>query len=275
SKPAGGNDFQEFIAQTHGERLPLYGHNLFERAPSTFAPVENIPVTPDYVIGPGDELFIRAWGQIDIDYRATVDRNGMVNIPKVGSIPVAGVQYKDITPHIKAAVSRNFRNFELLVTMGQLRSIQIFVVGQARRPGAYTVSSLSTLVNALFAAGGPSPSGSMRAIQLKRGNDTVTEFDLYDLLLKGDKSKDARLLPRDVIYFPPIGPLAAISGAVKHPAIYELKGGATMATLLEYAGGLTTTAQTKVASIERIQDRETRTVDQFSIDLQGLARTVK
>ncbi|HEX6317872.1 MAG TPA: SLBB domain-containing protein, partial [Burkholderiales bacterium] len=272
---AESNDFQDFIAQSIGQRLPLYGYNLFQRAPSTFAPVENIPVTPNYIIGPGDELLIRAWGQIDVDYRATVDRNGMINIPRVGSVPVAGVQYKDLTEHVRIAVSRNFRNFELLVTMGQLRSVQIFVVGQARRPGAYTVSSLSTLVNAIFAAGGPSTRGSMRAIQLKRGNQTVTEFDVYDLLLRGDKAKDAALLPGDVIYFPPVGPLAAISGAVKNPAIYELKGPTAMATLLDYAGGLTTTAQTRTANIERIQDRETRVVDQFSLTLGGLARTIQ
>ncbi|HEX6268550.1 MAG TPA: SLBB domain-containing protein, partial [Burkholderiales bacterium] len=269
------NDFQQFIEQSVGQRLPLYGYNLFHRAPSTFAPVENIPVTPDYVIGPGDELLIRAWGQIDVDYRATVDRNGMINIPRVGSIPVAGVRYRDLTGHVKTSVSRNFRNFELLVTMGQLRSVQIFVVGQARTPGAYTVSSLSTLVNAIFAAGGPSTRGSMRAIQLKRGNDTVTEFDVYDLLLRGDKSKDAALLPGDVIYFPPIGALAAISGAVKNPAIYELKGPTAMATLLDYAGGLTTTAQTRRVSIERIQDRESRVVDQLTLDMGGLARTIQ
>jgi len=269
------NDFQNFIAQSIGQRLPLYGYDLFRRAPSTFAPVENIPVTPDYIIGPGDELLIRAWGQIDVDYRATVDRNGMINIPRVGSVPVAGVQYKDLSEHVRVAVSRNFRNFELLVTMGQLRSVQIFVVGQARRPGAYTVSSLSTLVNAIFAAGGPSTRGSMRAIQLKRGNQTVTEFDVYDLLLRGDKSRDAALLPGDVIYFPPIGSLAAISGAVKNPAIYELKGPTAMATLLDYAGGLTTTAQTRRVTIERIQDRESRVVDQFSLTIGGLARTIQ
>src|SRR5205823_10879767 len=141
------------------------------------------------------------------------DRNGMINIPRVGSIPVAGVPYKDISAHVRTAVSRNFRNFELMVTMGQLRSIQIFVVGQARRPGAYTVSSLSTLVNAVFSAGGPSGHGSMRAIQLKRGNSTVTKLDLYDLLLSGDKSRDVPLLPGDVIYFPPMGPLAAVAGS--------------------------------------------------------------
>lgn len=269
------NEFQEFIAQALGQTLPLYGYNLFLGAPSTFAPVENIPVTPDYIIGPGDELLIRAWGQIDVDYRAVVDRNGMINIPRVGSIPVAGVAYKDITPHVRTAVSRNFRNFELMVTMGQLRSIQIFVVGQARRPGAYTVSSLSTLVNAVFAAGGPSSRGSMRAIQLKRGNSIVTELDLYDLIALGDKSKDAPLLPGDVIYFPPIGPLVALSGSVNNAAIFELKRQTSVGQLLDLAGGLTTTAQTRRASIERIDEREARSVDQFSLDYDGLRRPVK
>jgi protein involved in polysaccharide export with SLBB domain len=269
------NDFQDFINQTTGQKLPLYGYDLFRRAPSTFAPVENVPVTPDYLIGPGDELLVRAWGQIDIDYRATVDRNGAISIPRVGSIQVAGLKYENLTPAVKQAVSKNFRNFELLVTMGQLRSIQIFVVGQARSPGAFTVSSLSTLVNAVFAAGGPSTRGSMRAIQLKRGAHVVTEFDLYDLLLRGDKSKDAPLLPGDVIYFPPAGPLAAVSGNVKNPAIYELKGPASVVTLIDYAGGLTTTAQTKKVTIERIENRETRVVDQFALDAGGMARTVK
>src|SRR5207245_1658250 len=192
------NEFQEFIAASTGKKLPIFGFNLFE-APSTFAPVENIPVTGDYVIGPGDELLVRAWGQIDVDFRAIVDRNGMVNIPRVGSIPVAGVRYQDLTSHVRTAVSRNFRNFELLVTMGQLRSVQIFVVGAARRPGAYTVSSLSTLVNAVFAAGGPSEHGSMRAIQLKRGNSPVTELDYAGLkrpIKDGDLVSILSITPR-------------------------------------------------------------------------------
>src|SRR6267142_2555649 len=269
------NDFQEFIAQSSGQTLPLYGYNLFQGTPSTFAPVENIPVTGDYVVGPGDELLIRAWGQIDVDYRAVVDRNGMVNIPRVGSVPVAGVPYKDITRHIRTAVARNFRNFELMVTMGQLRSIQIFVVGQARRPGAYTVSSLSTLINAIFAVGGPSTRGSMRNIQLKRGNSVVAELDLYDLIALGDKSRDVQLLPGDVIYFAPIGSLVALAGSVNNPAIFELKRQATVGQLIELAGGLTTTAQTRRASIERIDERQTRTVDQFSLDYDGLRRPLK
>lgn len=268
-------DFQEFINQSTGQTLPLYGYDLFRRPPSTFAPLENIPVTSDYLIGPGDELLIRAWGQIDVDYRATVDRNGAINIPRVGTVQVAGLRYQDLSSAVKKAVSKNFRNFELIVTLGQLRSIQIFVVGQARSPGAYTVSSLSTLVNAVFAAGGPSTRGSMRAIQLKRGAQVVTEFDLYDLLLRGDKSKDAALLPGDVIYFPPAGALAAVSGNVKNPAIYELKGPASVVTLLDYAGGLTTTAQVKNVTIERIENHDTRVVDQFALDAGGMARTVK
>src|SRR6267378_4681372 len=268
------NEFQEFITASTGKKLPIFGSNLFE-APSTFAPVENVPVTPDYIIGPGDELLIRAWGQIDVDYRAVVDRSGMINIPRVGSIPVAGVPYKDITAHVRTAVSRNFRNFELMVTMGQLRSIQIFLVGQARRPGAYTVSSLSTLVNAVFSAGGPSTRGSMRHIQLKRGASVVTELDLYDLIALGDKSKDAPLLPGDVIYFPPIGPLVALSGSVNNPAIFELKAATNIGQLIDLAGGLTTTAQTRKASIERIDERQARSVDQFSLDYDGLHRALK
>jgi polysaccharide biosynthesis/export protein len=268
------NEFQDFIAVSTGKKLPIFGFNLFE-APSTFAPVENIPVTPDYVIGPGDELLVRAWGQIDVDFRAPVDRNGMINIPRVGSIPVAGVRYQDLTSHVRTAVSRNFRNFELLVTMGQLRSVQIFVVGQARRPGVYTVSSLSTLVNAIFAAGGPAAHGSMRAIQLKRGNSIVSEIDLYDLLLSGDKSKDVPLLPGDVIYFPPMGPLAAVAGSANNPAIFELKGPTNVGKLLDLAGGLTTTAQAQRVTLERIDERKTRSVDQIALDYDGLRRPIR
>ncbi len=268
------NEFQEFIWASTGHVLPLYGYNLFE-APTTFAPVDNVPVTPEYVIGPGDELLIRAWGQIEIDYRAMVDRNGMINIPRVGTVQVAGVRYQDLNNFLRISISRNFRNFELMVTMGQLRAIQIFVVGQARRPGAYTVSSLSTLVNAVFAAGGPSTRGSLRAIQLKRGTQVITELDLYDLLLSGDKSKDAPVLPGDVIYIPPVGPLAAVTGSVNNPAIFELKGDTTVGALMQYAGGLATTAQSRRVTIERIEDRKTRAVDQFDLDADAAKRPVK
>jgi len=274
-RPEEKNEFQDFIAASTGRPLPIFGQSLFRDVPSTFAPVENIPVTPDYVIGPGDELYIRAWGQIDVDYRTTVDRSGTISIPRVGVINVGGIKYQDIGAYIKNAVARVFRGFELTVTMGQLRSVQIFVVGQARRPGSYTVSSLSTLVNAVFAAGGPSNRGSMRSIQLKRGAKTVADLDLYELLVYGDKSKDVPLLPGDVIYFAPIGPLAAVAGSVNAPAIYELKGATTLEKLIEWSGGLATTAQTRTATLERIDARHARVVDKFSLDRTALARPLQ
>ena len=269
------NEFQDFVATSLGRPLPLFGYNLFVGVPSTFAPVDRVPVTPDYVIGPGDEILIRAWGQVDVDIRAVVDRNGLINIPKVGDINVAGIRYQELTGYLKSAIGRVFRNFELNVSLGQLRSIQIFVVGQAKRPGSYTVSSLSTLVNAVFASGGPSVRGSMRRIQLKRGDRTVTEFDVYDLLLKGDKSKDAQLLPGDVIYIPQVGYLTGIAGSVNEPAIYELKDRTSLGDLIALAGGFTTTAAGQKATVERIVDRKARRVDEFPLDQTGLERELQ
>ena len=268
-------EFQEFVAHSVGRYLPIFGFNLFEGVPTTFAPVDSIPVTPDYVVGPGDEIVIRAWGQVDIDYRAVVDRNGIINIPRVGNVNVVGIRYQDLTGYLRTAIGRIFRNFQLSVALGQLRSIQVFVVGQARRPGSYTVSSLSTLVNAVFASGGPSPRGSMRRVQLKRGDRTVTEFDLYDLLLKGEKSKDAQLLPGDVIYIPPVGELAAIHGSVNEPAIYELKSRTTLDDLIQLSGGLSTTAEGRRVTVERIADRRMRTLDEFTLDTTGLERELR
>jgi protein involved in polysaccharide export with SLBB domain len=268
-------EFQEFVASSLGRKLPIYGHSLFDRVPTTFAPVDRIPVTDDYVIGPGDEVLIRAWGQIDLDGKLVVDREGEVFLPKVGALAVAGLKYQQLPEFFRTAIGRVFRNFDLTVSLGQLRSIQVFVVGQARHPGNYTVSSLSTLVNALFASGGPSASGSMRRIQLKRNNLVVTEFDFYDLLLRGDKSKDARLLPGDVIYIPPTGPSIAIAGSVNVPAIYELRDGMTLAGAVEMAGGLATTADGQKAVVERIENHGTRRVEEFPLDQQGWVRPLK
>ena len=273
--PPERNEFQEFVQKSLGRELKLFGYELFEEGPSTFAPLVGVPVPSDYVIGPGDEILIRAWGQIDVDVRATVDRNGRIYIPKVGSINVAATRYQDLDARVRSAVSRIFKNFDLVVTLGELRSIQIFVVGQVRKPGSYTVSSLSTLVNALFVSGGPSGKGSMRRIQLKRGERIVSEFDIYDLLLKGDKSKDAQLLPGDVIFVPSIGQLAAISGSVNNSAIFELKNKQTLDDLIMMAGGLTTTAFGQSVLLERIENRTVRTVDEFTLDKVGLAKPVK
>ena len=268
------SEFQKFVALSVGHSLPLYGYELFRKSPDTFAPVDNIPVTPDYTIGPGDELVVHIWGQVEANQSVVVDRDGMINIPKVGPISVVGVRYQNLDAHIKAAVGRMFRNFELSVSLGKLRSIQVFVVGQAARPGNYTISSLSTLVNALFASGGPSTKGSMRHIQLKRAGKVVTDFDLYDLLQKGDKSKDVQLLSGDVIYIPTIGQMAAISGSINTPAIFELKGNESLSSLLGLAGGLTNVAAGQKVSVERIHEREIRKVDEFLLDAGGLAKQI-
>jgi polysaccharide biosynthesis/export protein len=269
------SEFQTFVAQSTGQALPMYGYDLFRKSPKTFAPVDRIPVTPDYTIGPGDELLVRMWGQVEADLSVVVDRDGMINLPKVGQIGVVGVRYQNLQRHLKAAVSRNFQNFELDVSLGKLRSVQVFVVGQAARPGNYTVSSLSTLVNALFASGGPSARGSMRHIQLKRAGKIVTEFDMYDLLLKGDKSKDVQLLSGDVIYIPNIGAMAAVAGSVNTSAIFELKGQENLADLLKLAGGLTNVAAGQKVSVERIHARETRKVDEFELGKDGLAKLIQ
>src|SRR3984885_73507 len=158
-------EFQQLIANSIGKMLPIYGVNLFLNPPSTFAPLNIVPVTPDYVVGPGDELLIQVWGQVTLNGRYVVDRSGSIYIPQAGSVHVAGLSFAQMHDFLKAQMGRVFRNFDLNVNMGQLRSIQVFVVGQARRPGSYTISSLSTLINALFATGGPTPQGSLRHIQ--------------------------------------------------------------------------------------------------------------
>jgi polysaccharide export outer membrane protein len=263
-------EFQDFVTSSLGYHLNIFGQSLFRNVPSTFAPVDRIPVTPDYLIGPGDELLLRAWGQIDVNYRAIVDRTGAIYLPKVGPISVAGVRYDQLNSYLKSAISRVFKNFDLDVTLGRLRAVQVFVVGQVRRPGSYTVSSLSTMVNALFASGGPSKRGSMRRILLKRQGKDVTSFDLYDLIAFGDKSKDVQLLSGDVILVPPVGHLVAIAGSVNVPAIYELKEHETLGELLGYAGGLTTTASGQKTFIDRIDDRQVRHTAELDLSSAGL-----
>ena len=264
-------EFQLLVANSIGKMLPIYGVNLFRNLPSTFAPLNMVPVTPDYVVGPGDELLIQMWGQVTLNGRFRVDRSGSIFVPQVGSVHVAGIKFEQMHDFLKSQVERVFRNFDLNVNLGQLRSIQVFVVGQARRPGSYTISSLSTLTNALFATGGPTPQGSLRHIQLKRGGKVVVEFDLYDLLQRGDKSKDEQLLPGDVIYIPPVGPQIAVAGSVHAPAIYELKStdSTTVADVLELAAGPTNVASVQKVRLERVDEHRRRSMTEIALDAQG------
>jgi polysaccharide biosynthesis/export protein len=270
SAPEPPSEFQRFAASSIGQILPIFGAALFEKVPTTYAPLDRVPVTAEYVIGPGDEILLRVWGQVGLDLRLQVDRAGSVYIPQVGNVNVSGIQFRQLSDYMRSQLGRVFRNFDLSVSMGQLRSIQIFVMGQARRPGTYTVSSLSTLVNALFASGGPSAQGSMRHVQLKRGSQVAADLDLYDLLLRGDKSGDARLMPEDVIYIPTVGPQIAASGSLKNPAIYELKDEKTIGELIQMSGGLSPTADRKRATIERIKEGVSREVLDIALGSDGL-----
>jgi protein involved in polysaccharide export with SLBB domain len=268
--PAAPTDFQLLVRSSLGTLLPVYGDSLFRQVPSTFAPLREVNVTPGYVLGPGDQLVVRIWGQVNFNAQLTVDRSGSIFLPQVGEIHVAGLPYAEVRQHLHDALSHIYRSFEINVEMGQLRSIQVFVVGLARRPGTYTLSSLSTLVTALFATGGPAVQGSLRNIELRRNGQTVTHFDLYDLLIFGDMSKDTQLLPGDVIYIPPVGAEVAVAGDVRVPAIYELKDGTTVEQVLRFAGGLASTASLSRASLERLDAHKARTVLDISLEGPGL-----
>jgi protein involved in polysaccharide export with SLBB domain len=253
-------EFQQLALESTGQVLPIFGENLFQNVPSTFAPVDNIPVSPDYVIGPGDEIRVQLFGQVNQQGSYVVDRTGNISYPDVGTLHVAGTKYSQLPGFLKQQLGRVYRNFDLTANLGQLRSIQIFVVGQARRPGSYTVSSLSTLLNALFASGGPLPQGSLRDIQLQRAGKTIVHFDLYDLLLHGDKTKDVVLEPADVIFIPPVGAQIALSGSVDNPAIYEVLPGTTATQAITLAGGETSVATGSQVRIERIWEHSMRSL---------------
>ena len=265
SSPQPPTEFQLMVSESVGRMLPIYGSGLFREPPSTFAPLLNVPVPTSYVIGPGDELDVQIWGQVNVDLHASVDRDGAIYVPKVGSITVAGVHYGDLRGFLQERIARIYRNFHIAVTLGKLRAIDIYVTGDARAPGRYTISSLSTLVNAIFATGGPSSAGSMRHIELERDGQVITDFDIYALLLKGDKSNDAQLLPGDVIYIPPIGPQVAIAGSVNVPSIYELKSDTDfLADAIAMAGGLNEVADATKLTIERIDNHDVRSVTEYS-----------
>jgi polysaccharide biosynthesis/export protein len=266
------SEFEEYVSgnvsSSVATNIRQFGYDLFTRPPSSFAPVEEVPVGPDYVIGPGDEIKVSIWGSIEGQWTSVVDRDGTISLPKLGQIGVTGLTFNELKETLRKELSKYYTGFEMNVSMGSLRTIQVYVVGNAHRPGSYTISSLSTLLNALFQVGGPSKTGTMRDIRVERNGKTVTRFDLYDLLLKGDKTKDIRLMPEDVIFIPPVGPLVGIAGSVHTPAIYELKGENKISQLIGMAGGLSAVAFTGRVQIERIIDNRTQVV--FESDLESI-----
>lgn len=239
-------------AEVAREALKQFGYDLFAGTPTTFAPATDIPVPLNYVVGPGDTVQVQLFGKENAEYALTVTREGELQFPGIGPITVAGLTFREMKAMLSERIARQMIGVKASITMGPLRSIRVFVLGDAYRPGSYTVSALSTMTNALFYSGGIRRIGSLRDIQLKRAGKIVTRLDLYDLLLRGDTSGDTRLQPGDVIFVPPIGKTAGIAGEVRRPAVYELRKEKTVRELLEMAGGLLPTAYPQAAQIERI-----------------------
>ena len=277
TRNAGPSQFQRFVQESTGRLLPVFGRDLFD-TPQAYAADSAAPPPLDYVLGTGDEVALQVWGPIDFNSRLTIDRNGQVNIPKVGVIMLAGVAVRDLEKTLQGHLGKVFTNFQVNASLGRLRGIQVYVVGQAQQPGTFNLSSLSTLVNALFASGGPNANGSMRSIELKRAGKTISTLDLYDFIGRGDKSRDLPLMSGDVIVIPPVGPRVAVTGAFDQAAIYELKAGRTsVAEILSLSGGLPTLATAQKALLERItrESNPPRQVQEIALNEQGLRQALQ
>lgn len=245
--------------------LRQYGYSLFASPVSTFAPITDVPVGPDYILGPGDDLAINIWGAMESGGVRTVDRNGQIILPTSGPLRVWGLSFSQAERLIRDQLSRSYPGFQTNVTMGRLRTIRVYVVGEVCQPGSFTISSLATVTNALFAAGGPLKLGSLRNVQLKRNHHDVGTLDLYDFLLRGDKTSDFRLESGDTIFVPPVGPVAAVEGEIKRPGIYELKGTTKVSDLIEMAGGVM--PQSYLKRVQLIRSRPSAEREVIDIDL--------
>jgi protein involved in polysaccharide export with SLBB domain len=265
------SDFQLFVETATGQMLPVYGMGLF--GTGRFEPVQAAQVPDGYVVGPGDELVLQLYGAVDYADRVVVDREGRILLPRIGPVKVAGLRFSQLEPALTKAIGEVYRNFKLSVSMGRLRSIEVYVLGQARSPGRKVVGSLSTLINALFETGGPSVRGSLRGIELRRAGRVVSRIDLYEFIARGESRGDQALEPGDIIYIPPVGAQVAILGSVNEPAIYELPAnGGSLQSVLALSGGLPTLAAPQKAQLERVdaQRQPARYVQDIALDSGGL-----
>jgi polysaccharide export outer membrane protein len=248
------------LKKTGSQALKPFGYDLFNRSPSTFAPVTNVPVPSDYTIGAGDELDVQFYGSQNRTLRLIVGRDGRVSLPELGPVSVAGQLFSSVKANLEARIARQLIGVRGNVSMGDMRSIRVFVLGEVKRPGSYVISGLGTITSALFASGGIEKVGSLRKIQLKRQGTLVRQMDLYDLLIRGDTSDDVKVLQGDVILIPPVGPTVSVDGEVRRPAIYEIKNESTVADLIGLAGGLTPQADSSNAMLTRIDEMQHRIV---------------
>ena len=255
-RPPTLNIFQIYLQQTTGKKFQLYGRDSFLKKEITNdRGITSVPA--DYTLGPGDEVGVKIYGStMDFDQRLVVDRQGMLVLPKIGPVGVAGVKFGELESYLKKHIEKVLTNFHVYVTMGRLRELDIYIVGQAKRPGKYSIDGLSTVIGALYATGGPNNEGSLRGVQLVRDGKVVTTVDVYEFLSKGDASKDRRLQSGDVIHIPSIGPQVALSGAIPIPYIFELKSGKGVTTINEIvtlAGGIPVQTSSSDVSLERME----------------------
>jgi protein involved in polysaccharide export with SLBB domain len=235
--PAPPSEFETYVERALGRKIPRFGASLLLPDARGFELPSTATVPSDYVINPGDELTISTTGSLEATVDVAVDSDGRIFIPRVGAIRVGGVRYGALPAFLNAQVGKQFRDFRLSVSVARLHGIRVYVTGFANHPGAYTVSNLSTLFNVVLAAGGPSGGGSYRSIELRRGGALVSNFDLYDLLLRGDRTKDSVVQNEDVIFIPPVGPQVAVTGSVNSEAIYEAAQEDNLGALMRDAGG--------------------------------------
>jgi protein involved in polysaccharide export with SLBB domain len=261
------------VESAAAEALEPFGYDVFGTRSAGFKPVTSGPVPPDYVLGPGDSIRVQLFGNINGIYEFEVSRDGVLNLPELGPITVAGLPFSEFRQDLNRGVEQMLIGTQVSVTMGELRTIQVFVLGDANWPGSYVVSSLATISSALYSSGGISSIGSLRRVQLKRNGQVVTSLDLYDLLLRGDTSGDKRLQPGDVIFIPPVGKTVGVAGAVRRPAIYELRGEAQANEVVTLAGGLRPVAYPSAARIERIDENNRRVTVSVDFEADEGART--
>ena len=260
-----GSEQKNAKAKARGGSSRIFGLSLFQGDPNSFNPATNVPVPSDYIVGPGDNIIIQLFGKENATYPFTINREGQVQFPNIGPITLAGMTFQKVQELIDITVAERMVGVKASTTMGALRTIRVFVLGEVKRPGSFTVGSLATMTNAIFASGGITGVGSLRRIQLKRGNKTITEMDLYELLLSGNTKTDSRLLPGDVIFVPPVGTTAEITGSINRPAQYELKDAKNLAALVKMAGGLTNTSHAAKVAITRVNAIGERSL--FNVDL--------
>ena len=254
--------------------LKPFGYELFAGDPTTFFSASDTPVAVDYEIGPGDVIEVQLFGNTNASYSLLVNRRGSITFPSVGTINVAGMSFDEMRALLKQRVAQQFIGVEASITLGELRAIRVFVLGDVQRPGSYVVNGMSTMTNALFVSGGIKFIGSLRDIQLKRDGKIVSHLDLYDLLLKGNTHNDQRLQPGDVIFVPPVGPTASFEGKVRRPAIYEFGQQKTLGDLIELAGGLRPDAYLDEVRLERINADRQRVLKDLDLTAKPGLKTV-